>query len=315
MSDKSNAAVLQKAAVRRRKIYRGNLTRGERIFHLCNDIFMFLLMLVFLIPFWSVFAMSFISETEAARRGSFILFPEEFDFTAYQILLSGGSAVWRAYGNTLFVVVVGTAVNLLLTVMLSYGLSKKGMPGRSAITMMIFITMLFSGGLIPSFLLNKYLGLVDSRWALILPGAISAWNTFIMRNFFAELPESLEEAAHIDGASTARVLFSVVLPISLPSIMTIGLFYAVGHWNAWFSAAIYINSKPKLPVQNILRNMVASVSSSDINSEVVNATQNKPPAETMKSAMIVVTTLPILFVYPFIQKYFVKGVLVGSVKG
>lgn len=299
----------------RYRLYKGNLTRGERVFHACNDCFMFLLMLMFLIPFWSVFAMSFVSEAEAARRGSFILFPESFDLTAYRVLLSGGSAVWRAYGNTLFVVIVGTAVNLLLTVMLAYGLSKKGLPGRSGLTLMIFVTMLFSGGLIPSFLLNKYLGLVDSRWALILPGAISAWNTFIMRNFFAELPESLEEAAHIDGASTVRVLFSIVLPISLPSIMTIGLFYAVGHWNAWFSAAIYINSKPKLPVQNILRNMVAAASSSDVNSEAVNSTMQKPPAETMKSAMIVVTTLPILFVYPFIQKYFVKGVLVGSVKG
>ncbi len=290
------------------------ISRGEQLFYICNNVFMFILMLIFLVPFWSVFALSFVSEAEIARRGSFILFPEQFDLTAYKILLSEGSAVWKAYGNTIFVVVVGTAVNLLLTVTLAYSISKKGMPGRSIMTMMIFITMLFSGGLIPSFLLNKYIGLIDNLWVLILPSAISAWNTFIMRNFFAELPESLEEAAHIDGASTLRVLFTIVLPISLPSIMTIGLFYAVGHWNAWFSAAIYINTKAKLPVQNVLRNMVAA-SSVDVNSEMMNSAVSKPPAETMKSAMIVVTTLPILFVYPFIQKYFVKGVTVGSVKG
>lgn len=290
------------------------LTRGERIFYILNNIFMFLLLLVFLLPLWSVFATSFVSEAESARRGSFILFPEVFDLTAYKILLSGGSAVYRAYGNTLFIVIVGTIVNLFLTSTLAYGLSKKTLPGRGAITFLIFFTMLFSGGLIPSFLLNRSLGLVDSLWAMILPGGVSAWNMFIMRNFFMGIPESLEEAALIDGAGPVRILIKIILPLSLPVMATIGLFYAVGHWNAWFGAAIYINDVRKLPVQNILRNMVQSISS-DVNNEMMNAVDDKPPTETMKSAMIVVSTLPIIFVYPFIQKYFVKGVMVGSIKG
>ena len=289
--------------------------KSDRIFTVCNYIFMVLITLAFLIPFWTVFASSFVSEAEAARRGSFILMPEKFDFGAYKILLASGSYVWSAYGNTLFLVTVGTAVNLIMTITMAYPLSKKGLPGNSIVTFLVFLTMIFNGGLIPTFLLNKSLGLVDSIWSLILPNAISAWNMLIVRNFFAAFPSELEEAASIDGAGPLKTLILIVLPLSLPVITTIGLFYAVGHWNAWFNAAIYINTKAKLPVQNILRDMIASSSISDVSAEAMSSADSKPTAETMKSAMIVITTLPIICVYPFIQKYFVKGVLVGSVKG
>ncbi|MDD6213774.1 MAG: carbohydrate ABC transporter permease [Firmicutes bacterium] len=289
-------------------------TGADRIFNICNYLFLVAVTLAFLIPFWTVFASSFISKAEAAKRGSFILMPHKFDITAYKLLLSGGSAVYRAYANTLFLVTVGTAVNLILTVTMAYPLSKKQMPGNSLITFLVFLTMIFNGGLIPTFLLNKELGLMDSMLALILPNGISAWNMLIMRNFFSAFPEALEEAAKIDGASPFETLVKIVLPLSLPVIATIGLFYAVAHWNSWFNAAIYINDKNKLPVQNILRNMIAS-STGDVGMESLSSADSKPTATAMKSAMIVISTVPIICVYPFIQKYFVKGVLVGSVKG
>lgn len=292
------------------------LSKGEKVFQVVNYIFLTLLTLLFLIPFIIVFSTSFVTEQEVARRGAFILFPEEFSLGAYKVLLSQGSMLINSYKITIFRVVVGTAINLLFTSTLAYGLSKKSLPGRNIFITMIFITMLINGGLIPNFMLIKALGLYNSVWVMIIPGAVSAWNMILMRNFFSQLPESLEEAAMLDGATPLQILTKVILPLSMPIIATIGLFYAVGHWNAWFDASIYINDTNKLPVQVFMRNVILSMSSKEIDGAVLNEVAGvKPTAETLKSAVIIITTLPILCIYPFIQKYFVKGVMVGSIKG
>ena len=270
---------------------------------------------IFILPFIIVLGTSFVSEQEAARRGAFILIPQRFDITAYRILLGQGSIIYNAYKITLIRVIVGTALNLLFSSFMAYGLSKKFLPGRNTIITMIFITMLFSGGLVPNFLLVKGLGLYNSVWSMILPGLVNAWYMIIMKNFFTQLPDSLEESAVIDGATPFRILISIVFPISLPAFTTIGLFYAVAHWNSWFDASIYISDLKKLPVQIILRNVIISMSDKDINNRVVGKGMVKPPAETMKCAVIMVSTIPILCIYPFIQKYFVKGIVVGAIKG
>jgi len=286
---------------------------GERAFDALNIVVLTLLSLAFLIPFLSVLSTSLISAEEAMRRGAFILVPERIDFGAYDMLLNRGKIIYNAYKVTLFRVVVGTLLNLLFTSMLAYGLARRTLPGRNALVLIIFLTMIFHGGLIPNYMLIDKLGLKDTLWVLIFPGLISAWNLFIMRNFFLTLPEELEESAVIDGANPAVILWKIVMPLSMPAIATIGLFYAVHHWNDWFGASIYINSQNKLPIQVIMRNILLTGIVHD--ETQVQYIRDPPPASSLKSAVIIISTLPILFVYPFIQRYFVKGMLVGSIKG
>lgn len=289
---------------------------GEKVFQVFDIIVMCIFMALIIIPVFTVLMTSFVSEAEIARRGTFILIPEEFDFSAYQMLFAGGKNIIRAYGNTLFRTIVGTFLNLLVTISLAYGLSRKELKGRTLLTGFVFFTMLFSGGMIPSFILVKGMGLIDSRWSMVLPCLVNTWNLLIMRNFFYGIPKSLEEAAVIDGANDMQILGRIVLPLSKASIATIGLFYAVGHWNAWFDSMLYINQTALLPMQNILRNIITAASSvGDLGAEAYNSLDVVPPSQSIRAATIVVTTLPILAVYPFIQKYFVKGVMVGSVKG
>lgn len=290
-------------------------TIGSKIFDILNVIFMILLVLLFLIPFLTVLSTSFVGEAESNVRGAYQLIPYKLDFSCYQVLLSSGSSIYHAYGITFFRTIFGTGLSLLFTVMLAFGLSKKTLPFRKSITFFVFFPMLFSGGMVPTYLLVHSIGIYNTIWAMILPCAVSVWNTILMRNFFAQIPDSLEESAKIDGASTLCTLFRIIIPVSLPSIATIGLFYAVGHWNAWFDAALYINSSNLYPLQLILRNIVMAMSSADINNAALNSLESAPPTESMKCAAIIVTTVPIMCVYPFIQKYFVKGVMVGSVKG
>ncbi len=288
---------------------------GENIFQVIDVILLILVAIIILVPVFSVVMTSFVSQAEIARRGSFILIPEKFDFTAYQMLWSGRKGIIRAYGNTLFRVIVGTTLQMLMTIAFSYGLSRRNLKGRNAITVFVVITMLFSGGMIPNFLLVQFLHLNNSRWSMVLPGLISTWNMLVMRNFFMAIPTSLEEAAIIDGANDIDVLTKIVLPLSKATIATIALFYAVAHWNAWFDAMLYINDVSKLPMQNLLRNIITSVNGiSDLEMDV-SVGLATPPTAAMQSAAIVISTLPIVCVYPFIQKYFVKGVMVGSIKG
>lgn len=290
------------------------MSTGERVFKIFNGTLLILLSVIFLLPFVSILATSFIGEAEYIRRGSFILFPESIDFNAYKVLFDRGSVILQSYLVTLFRVVVGTFLNLFFTATLAYGLARKNIPGQKLFILIIFVAMIFSGGLIPTYVLIDNIGLTDSIWALVIPGLINPFYFFIMRAFFLNIPKELEESALIDGASPPVILLKIILPISIPTFVTIGLFYAVWHWNSWFDAAIYINDVRKLPVQNIMRSILMSGTVQDAQNEVMMQDVMPPPL-ALRSAIIIISTIPIMCIYPFIQKYFVQGVTLGSVKG
>ena len=285
---------------------------GERIFDVCNVVFLGLICFTFIYPFWYLFAISIAdADKEALSRVWFL--PQYFSLDSYRNVLSS-KFVYLGFMWSVIRTVLGTAIALLLSYHLAYALSKRYLPNRNFWTMLLVFTMFFSGGMVPNFLLVKDLGLMDSVWSLILPGCISAYNITIMRNFLMFIPDSLEESAHIDGANDLVILYKIFLPLSMPILATVGLWDAVGHWNAWFDAMIYITSPEKQVLQVTLRRIVLEGSNSLVSlyGEEVNVTMTP---ETIKAAVTMITTLPILIVYPFIQKYFVKGVMVGSLKG
>lgn len=292
------------------------LSVGERLFKYGNILFLGMLSLAFVIPFYMVLVSSFITEAEAARRGSFILWPQQISLAAYGILFQQSTVLVRSFMISIFRVVVGTGLSMLATSMFAFGLARRQLPGRRLILRMIFFTMIFSGGLIPGYLLVKSLGLIDRLWSMVVPSLISTGNLILMKNFFLTIPESLEESATLDGATPLRTLLSIIIPVSIPMIVTIGMFYAVGHWNAWFDATIYIHSPEKYPLQVVLRIVLQSNNDNLLlqGARASMETYAKPPQETMRSALIVFTTLPILCVYPFVQRYFIKGIMIGSIK-
>ena len=285
---------------------------SEWVFQAVLYALLILLTLSFIIPFLLVIGTSFVSKEEVARRG-FVFFPEVWNFAAYDMMLFQNTEVWRAYGVTFFRVVVGTLSSLLVTGTFAYAVSKRDLPGRTALLVLSFITMIFYGGLIPTYLVVKSLRLIDSLWCFILPNLMSVWNMLILRNFFYSIPDSLEESALLDGATPPTIFFRIIVPLSMPAVATIGLFYAVDQWNNWFDAAIWINDVRKYPLQMVLRKYVLMSSTYDLKFDL--ATGAKPPDMGIKSAIVVISTLPMLCIYPFIQKYFVKGVMIGSVKG
>lgn len=285
-------------------------TTAMRIFRIVNVVVLGGFALICVLPFLNVLGSSFATPGELATR-SFVVIPETFTLDAYRYILST-STIFRALGVSVFVTAMGTFVSLLLTSFMAYALSKPYLRGRRVINFLVIFTMLFSGGMIPTFIVVQNLGLIDSLWALILPVAINAFNFVIMRSFFQAIPDSLEEAARIDGCSDLGVFLRIVLPLSLASIATIGLFYAVGYWNTYQHAILYINDSTKWPIQVLLRQIVIVASGMNADASVVDVV---PPAQSVKMAVIVVATLPMLLVYPFIQRYFVKGALIGSVKG
>lgn len=291
------------------------MSASRRLFVIFNYVILTLLSLVFVLPMLSIVSTSLVSQAEIQERGNLFLFPRKIDYSAYKILLNKDSIVWNAYGITLFRVAVGTLIQMTVTCMLAYALSKKDLPFRGIITGFVLVPMFISGGLVPTYLLIKQLGLIDSLWVLVIPNAMSIYNMLLLRNFFMSIPITLEESAVLDGATPLRTLWSIILPLSLPSIMTIGMFYAVGHWNEWFDAAIYINSSSKLPMQSVMRNIVQQYTVSDLEAMSDEAMLNRIPQQTVQNATVVVATLPILVAYPFVQKYFIKGVMVGSLKG
>lgn len=290
-----------------------NETIGSRIFDVCNYLFLTLYAIIAIIPFLYVIAGSFATEVEHARR-AFFLIPREVNFDAYRYIFSSNT-LSRSFVVSVFITVVGTLINLFFTLTMAYPLSKKYLVGRNWLMNAIIFCMIFSGGMIPGYLLVKELGLLDTFWALWLPGAISPFNLFVIKSFFQGIPAELEESARIDGCTDYQVLVKIVLPLSKPVIATFALFYAVGHWNQFFNALLYINNYKKWPLQVMLRSIVILSSGmlgdySQLDPEFVT-----PPEEAVKMAVIVVGTLPILMVYPFLQKHFVKGVLIGSIKG
>ncbi|WP_454860164.1 carbohydrate ABC transporter permease [Promicromonospora soli] len=294
---------------RRKASYR-RPTTAMRVFRVVNVVVLGGFALICVLPFLNVLGSSLATPGELATR-SFVVIPETFTLDAYRYILSTPT-IFRALGVSVFVTALGTFVSLLLTSFMAYALSKPYLRGRRVINFLVVFTMLFSGGMIPTFIVVQNLGLIDSLWSLILPVAINAFNFVIMRSFFQAIPDSLEEAARIDGCSDLGVFLRIVLPLSIASIATIGLFYAVGYWNTYQNAILYINDSAKWPIQVLLRQIVIVASGMNADASVVDVV---PPAQSVKMAVIVVATLPMLLVYPFIQRYFVKGALIGSVKG
>ena len=285
---------------------------GEKIFRIGNIIFLLIITALFLLPFLITLASSFISEHEYLSRDGLILIPREPDFSAYSMLLSKGSAIFSAFKITLFRTFIGGFFQIMTTAALAYGLSKRNLLGRRFLITALVVCLVFPVQIIPQYLIVKNFGLIDSLWSLVFPWLINTQYVFIMMAFFQQIPESLEEAAVIDGCSHLTIFIKIILPLSLASIATIGLFYAVWQWNSWYDAAMFINDSLKYPVQNLLRTILVS---STMDSVLTENNTNPPPSESIKGAIIVITSLPILCVYPFVQKYFVKGFMVGSVKG
>lgn len=286
---------------------------GSRLFDGINIFLLALIGIITVLPFVHVLAGSFATVGELSQK-QFVIIPTEFTLDAYRYVFSTDTVI-RAMGVSIGVTLIGTIFSMSLNIPMAYGLSKKDLRGRGLIMFMIVFTMLFSGGMIPSFLVVKSLGLIDSYGALIIPSAMSAFNLIIMRNFFQNLPEGLEESAKIDGAGSWNILFRIVIPLSMPAIATISLFYAVNYWNTYFQAVMYINDADKWPIQVILRQIVILAGALTSDTSGWAAEDVIPPAQTVKMAVIVVATVPILIVYPFLQKHFAKGALLGSIKG
>ncbi|CAM3391114.1 MULTISPECIES: carbohydrate ABC transporter permease [Paenibacillus] len=287
-------------------------TISSRIFDFVNYTLLLIIGLVTILPFLHVIAGSFTTVTELAQK-QFVLFPTVWSLDAYKYIFSTNT-VFKSLGVSVGVTFFGTLFSMLLTCLMAYGLSRKDLDGRNFIMFMVLFTMLFSGGMIPTFLVVKEMGLIDSYAALIVPSAINAFNLIIMRNFFQNLPEGLEESAKIDGAGDWGILFRIVIPLSMPAIATISLFYAVTYWNTYMQAILYLNDAAKWPVQVILRQIVILASGLAADTSGMEDIV-RPPEQTVKMAVIVVATLPILCVYPFLQKHFAKGALLGSIKG
>lgn len=283
---------------------------SERLFHVVIVLFLTFFTLLCLLPFINVLASSFASQAELTTK-SFILWPTHPTFNAYKYVLSTPT-VFKSIGVSLFVTVVGTSLSLIFTSFMAYALSRKYLHGRKIFNFVVVFTMLFNGGMIPSFILVQNLHLMDSLWSLILPSLVSAYNMIIMRNFFQGIPDSLEESAKMDGCTNWGVFFRIIIPLSLPSFATIGLFYLVSYWNTYQNAILYISSADKWPIQILLRQIVLVSSGMEADASSVDVI---PPAQSVKMAVIIIATIPMLCVYPFIQKYFVKGALIGSVKG
>ncbi len=258
-----------------------------------------------------------LSPSYIATRGGLLLLPRDVTMDNYAKVITN-KYIWQGYRNTILRTVAGTGVQLLFTAMGAYVLSKRYFPHRTIWTFFIVFTMFFSGGLIPTFLVVKSLGLLDTFTVMILPGLVSDYNLTIMRNYFQSLPEEIEESCMIDGAGRFRIFFQFVLPLSMPILATVALWLAVGHWNAWFDVLIYISDETKFTLQIVLRRIIITGSKEMLDTTVSARSVSDEPlvsSEGLKAACIFVTTLPILCVYPFIQRYFVKGIMVGSLKG
>lgn len=288
-------------------------TKSEKAFQWFNYIFLTVLALLMIYPFWEVIRISFSTPAEASRM-AFTLWPRETSLAAYESVIKN-QFIWTGYKNTIFRVVIGMSIQMPLMILVAYPLSKRYFPNRGFWTMIIVFTMFFHGGLIPNYILIKTLHLDNSIWALVLPRAIDTFAMLILRNYFMSLPESLEESAKMDGAGQMTVLIRIILPLCKPILMTVGLWGIVWHWNAWFDCLIYMRDSNKFILQAILRKIIidAAPQFSDMSVSIDNVAQ--PSAEVIKCATIIVSTLPIMLIYPFIQKYFIKGVMIGSLKG
>ncbi|KOR88014.1 carbohydrate ABC transporter permease [Paenibacillus solani] len=279
---------------------------ASKLFDVLNVLFMIVLIIVMAYPMVYVFSAS-ISNNAMVASGSVLLWPKKITLIAYEQLIYNPD-LWVSYWNTIRYTFLHTLLTLIATSAMAYPLAKRWLPGRRVILLMAAFTLLFSGGMIPTFLIVQKLGMLDTIWAIVLPSLISTWYLFIMRTFFEALPEELEDAAAIDGCGSMQILVRIVLPLSVPVMVTIGLFTAVNQWNSFFSALIYLNNREMYPLQIMMRNILIAGTN-------VQGEGDLTHLETLKYAMIIIGTLPILCVYPFIQKYFVQGTMIGGIKG
>ena len=284
---------------------------GENIFNVCNIIIMILFMIVCLYPFWYVVCASFSRSTLLMGNSSALVTPLGWSTAAYDRVFHTAS-IWRGYGNTIIYVGVGTFINIIMTLLAAYFLSRKELPGKTVLTIFIMFTMYFSGGMIPGFLNIQDLHLYNTRWALLLSGAVSTYNLIIMRTAMSGIDGALTESAMLDGAGHMTILFKIMVPLCKATIAVLVLYYGVAHWNAWFNAMIYLKDSDKQPLQMVLRQILIL---SDMTDTGIGNEDAEQLSETIKYATIIVSTLPILALYPFLQKYFTKGVMVGAVKG
>ncbi|MGN0801493.1 MAG: carbohydrate ABC transporter permease [Candidatus Faecivicinus sp.] len=284
--------------------------KADIAFNVFNTILMVLILICTLYPFWYVIICS-LSSISHVTNTAVLLWPDGLHLESYQQVFRN-NLVPTAYGNTIFITIIGTVISMLLTSLSAFVLSRSELPGNKALTMFVVFTMLFNSGLVPFYLQVRDLGLLNSRWSLIWPFAISTYNTVILRNFFKSVPNALYEASSIDGSSYIGYFFSILLPLSMPSIATITLFYAVSYWNAYFYSILFLTDRNLYPIQAILRQILMS---SEFNTMMYDDGTQNLPSEMLKCAMIVITALPIICVYPFLQRYFVKGIMVGSLKG
>lgn len=286
-------------------------SRSYKVFKVFNVTFLLFIVFITLYPFLNVVAQSFSSEAYI-NSGKVSLFPRGFNVDTYKTI-SKDNMFWLNYKNTILYTVVGTLISMFMTTIFAYALSKKRLMGRKFLTMFAVFTMFFSGGLIPNYVLINSLGFNNTMWALVVPGAISIYNMLIMKSFFENMPEELEEAAAIDGLNTYGILLRIILPLSKAVMATMVLFYAVGHWNSWFPAFLYLDKKELFPVTIYLRNMIAGATSGAA-AGATSADNLTQIAANIKSVTMVLTILPILTIYPFVQRYFVTGIMLGSVK-
>ena len=292
-------------------IKEGGLSR--KVFVVCNSIFLFLMMIITLYPLWLQFITS-ISHGLEVMKGGVTLLPRSPTLETYKTIVRGELFMYMK--NTIVYTVVGTVINLAMSCLCAYPLARKTFSGRKFFTMLVTFTMFFSGGMIPLYLTVKQFGMMDTIWALVLPGAISTYNMIVIRTAFQSIPDSLIESAQLDGANDLISLWKIVVPLSKATLATMLLFYAVTHWNSYFDAMLYINKKEMYPLQIMLRNMlIGGLFNEETAIAGANADSFAVTDATLRSAAIIVTTLPILVVYPFVQRYFVKGVMIGGVKG
>lgn len=286
---------------------------GDKVFDTINVLILLALCFVTLYPMWYVICASFTNNNYLVTHPGAIFWPVGFTTGSYEMAFQH-PLILSGYKNILIILAVALPINIIMTLFCGYFLASKGMMFKGPIQFLIMFTMFFGGGMIPTYLNIRSLGLFNSLWALILPGSISVYNCIICRTAIQAVPESLTESAYLDGANDLVIVFRIILPLIMPTIAVLLLYYGVGHWNSWFAASIYLTDNTKLPIQNILRSILIQ-NSSLMNSSASESDKVNEYAEAIKYSTIVLTTVPVLCVYPFLQKYFVKGVMVGAVKG
>lgn len=293
-----------------------NVPRGDKIYYGIVNVCLFLFFMAILLPLLNVVASSF-SDAKTVNQGKVLFWPVNFTTEGYKAVFQY-KGIWRSYANTFLYTISGTAVNLAMTLMCAYPLARKDLPFKGPVVALFMFTMLFGGGTIPNYILIRNLHMMNTIWAMIIPGAISVYNMIIARTFIQNIPSDLEEAAKIDGCSDIRYFFSIVLPLSKTVISVLGLYYAVAHWNDYFTAFLYLSDNEKMPLQITLRailinNTFSADAAASVNEETL--LNNQALQDLLKYSLIIVSSVPVLIIYPFVKKYFLKGVMLGAVKG